>query len=76
MNSNTPDIKGVTLRFDNNPEHDIVIPDISKFIEGAGMIKLDDGRMISLQPDEPIQEGREWIYTVKIIKTDKDGTTE
>jgi len=65
------------IKFDDNPEHDIVIPDISKFEEGKGMIKLPSGEQVTIQNNEPVQVNDNWIYTVKLVtNNNKQNGTE
>lgn len=59
--------KSVRMRFDDNPEHDIVIPDIRKFRGVGNVVRLSTGEIVSVEPDEPVPSGREYIYTVKVV---------
>ncbi len=57
--------QGARLKFDDNPAHDIVIPDVSKF-SGYPMIKQPDGSFLALEETENnIQEDYE--YKVNLV---------
>lgn len=66
-------VKSVRMRFDDNPEHNIVIPDIRKWKGGTShMVKLYGGPLMYVCQDEPAQtEDGGYVYTVKLVSDDK-----
>jgi len=59
--------RSVRMRFDDNPDHDIVISDIRKFGSTGRVVQLSTGELIAVEPDEPQQLGRDYVYTVKLV---------
>lgn len=58
------EIKGVRMRFDDNPEHNIVIPDISKFIDNTPEIVMSENGEMVIGDITPTED---YIYTVKLV---------
>ncbi len=61
----------VRMRFINSDgsTSEMVIPDTRKFID-TPMVKIGDNQW-ALQEDEPVQSGRDYIYTVKLVEQSK-----